>query len=533
MMSGSRPHTHRSEGTSTHSSQHIQPAHSSGRNPQRSFPECAPREEARSSNGANSALAGAVPNIADRVRQRIFGPDTISVAERVQRWPLNPHAKSFPDPLQQQRLSHYARSLPDRNPQRSLDPYPRPCRPAPDTLPGSARDNQKIIATLGFGSPIELPSSPKRELQRFSSGIIPSSGHRGLPRPSPGPITRTLPELSDTVQVRSLAPSPIRQRDQPRLASSDMHSDPENEARTGPGSARPPPGFSERVSSKSFSSTTVSASVPGPGVSKGVSQQAMDHLQSAKADSGVAGAAADSSEKILQQSPRPQPPARTSSRPRGAPPGFPEKDPRSIFPPYMSTTEGWATARSRPPVLDLTQQSSPGSLPKGTGVQPCLATITIYPDPSNIAAIRRLINQYTYRIKAAKESQLRNRMEIQKFTAALDNTEILCHIRLRATEELPVLLEKPGQIEERKLLARQALLQRQGEDRSFEQRISSLRGRRGCLQDALSLQACPSEFRSRMKLALEYLSSIPDTFDPNVPGVNWDTCDQFEERPLD
>ena len=119
-------------------------------------------------------------------------------------------------------------------------------------------------------------------------------------------------------------------------------------------------------------------------------------------------------------------------------------------------------------------------------------------------------------------------MEIQKLMAAIENPEILCNIRLRGREELPALLEKPSQVEERKLLARQALVQRQREHIIFEQRISSLKVRRIRLQEVLSLGACAPEFRIRMKLTLEYLLSIPDTFDPNVPDVNWDDYDPSE-----
>ncbi len=551
LMSGSRPHTQRSEAASTHSGRHIEPAQSSGRNPPRCCPERSPIGEARSSTSANSALAGAVPNIADRVRQRIFGRDTTSVADRVQQWRLNPHAKSLPGPLQKQPLSPHAPNLLGRIPQRPLDAKARPWRPGRDTLPTSAQDDQKTLATsgidpptelssstkrelqrsfsgsaiLGIGSTIELLSSPKRELQRTASGSTPSPSH--------GPITRTLPGLLDTVQVRSLGPVPTRQRDQPRLASIDMGSDLGNEITAGFGSVKAPAGFSERVSSKSSSFTRVPASVPGPALSRGVSQQSMDPLTSAKSDSSLGGASADSSEKILQPSVGPLPLGKTRSRPLRAPAGSPEKDPRWIFPPSMSTTECLATARTRPSVPDLTQQPSLESLSKGAGIQPCLVPITIDHDPSNIAAVRRLVNQYTHRIKAAKEAQFRNQMEIQKLTEAMDSTDKLSHIRLRGMELLPALLEKPSQVEERMLLAKQAVVQRQGEDKRFEQRISSLGDRRGRLQDVLSLVPCPSEFRSRMKLALEYLLSIPDIFDPNVLDVNWDTCDHFEERPLD
>lgn len=529
MSSGGPSRTTRSEAVSTRSGRYTESAASPYRDPGPSSREHPSYWEPRSSTRAESAPAGA------RVHQRISDLDATSVAERVQQRPLD----------------SYARSLPERTPQPLLNPYAPPWRPLPDTSPTNAQDDREYLAPSGFGSPIELLDARERGLQRSFSSGTPSRNHSDIPDSGPSPAS-PLPKVLNAIQARSLGPQPTRQPGPPRLAPIDMHSDSGNEAKADSRSARAPPGFPERASYESFASPrssaaaspptrrqpqlsigpisplmSVSASVTGPGVSKGVSQQSINPIPSVGAGSGLARAGADSSE--LQRSTGTLPLASTRSLPPRTPPGFPERDPRRFFPPYTSTMEGSASARSHPHLPKPTQHWALRSLPTAARIQPCLVPITIHPDASNITAIRRLINQYTHRIKGSKQGQLRNQMVIQKLVAALDNTETLCNTKLRAREELPVLLEEPSQVEERWLVARQALLQRQREDMTFEQRISSLEARRGRLLDVLSLRSCASEFRTRMKLTLEYLLSIPDTFDPNVPDVDWDKYDPFEE----
>ncbi|KAF7504715.1 hypothetical protein GJ744_001784 [Endocarpon pusillum] len=540
MSSGRPSRTTPSEAVSTRSGRYIESADPPHRDPwpfSCEHPSC---WEPRSSTSAESAPVGSVPSIPGREHQRIFGLDATNAAERVQQRPLD----------------SYARSLPERTPGRLLNPYATPWGSLPDTSLTNAQDDREHLATSGFGSPIELLDRRERELQRSFSSGTPPRNHSDIPDSTPGPAS-PLPKGWNAVQVRSLGPQLTRQRGPPRLAPIDVHSDSGNGAKADSGSARAPPGFPERVSHKSFASLrstaaaspptrsqpqlsigpipslmTVSASVTGPGVSKGVAEQSINPRPSDNAGFGLARTGTDFSEKMLQRSIGTLPQASTRSLPSRAPPGFPEKDPRRFFPPYTSTMEGSASARSHSHIPKPTQQWSLKPLPTATRIQPCLVPITIHPDASNIAAIRRLINQYTHRIKGSKEGQLRNQREIQKFMAAIDNTEILCNTRLRGREELPALPEHPSEIEQRRLLARQVLLQRQREDMTFEQRIYSLEVRRERLLEVLSLSSFPSEFRTRMKLTLEYLLSIPDTFDPNVPDVDWDNYEPFQGRRL-
>ncbi|ERF74861.1 hypothetical protein EPUS_03245 [Endocarpon pusillum Z07020] len=547
MSSGRPSYKTRSGAVSTRPGWYIDSADSPDRDPWAWAHEHLACWEPRSSTRAESAPAGSAPNIPGRVHQRIVGLDATSAAERAQQRPLDSYASSLPERISERPLNPYA------TPWQPPNPYATPWQSLPDRSPTNAQDGRERIATSGFGSPIELLDHRERQLQRSFSSGTPSRNHSDIPDSSPGPAS-PLPKVLNAVQVRSLGPQPTRQRDQPRPAPIDGHSDSRNEAKADSGSARaPPPGFPERVSHKSFASLrstaaaspptrrqpqlsvgpipslmTVSASVTGPGMSKGVSQQSINPRPSVKAGSGLAGAGTDFSEKMLQRSIESLPLASTGSlRPR-EPPGFPERDPRRFFPPYTSPMEGSASARSHSHIPEPTQPWCLRPLPTATRIQPCLVPITIHPDASNIAAVRRLINQYTHRIKGSEEGKLRNQRAIQKLMAAIDNTEILCNTRLRGREELPALLQEPSQVEERRLLARQALLQREREDMIFEQRISSLEARRGRLLDVLSLRSCASEFRTRMKLTLEYLLSIPDTFDPNVPDVDWDNYDRFE-----
>ena len=201
--------------------------------------------------------------------------------------------------------------------------------------------------------------------------------------------------------------------------------------------------------------------------------------------------------------------ARADSAPNIAFPGFAEREPRPSLNDTTPRLNPSASAGQPACFPKRDSQQSLGTGPTGRRRQPCLASLTIRPDQENIAAIRRLIDQYEYRIQMATSLKLVERSA----------EDVLVRTLMQHT-----LLPKGG-----KQKVRNEIRQRKLEQGRLEREISSLADRKSRLLPLLSLINAPEHFRKRMESTLEYLCSIPDSFDPNVPYPVWHSHDHFEE----
>jgi hypothetical protein len=197
-----------------------------------------------------------------------------------------------------------------------------------------------------------------------------------------------------------------------------------------------------------------------------------------------------------------------------------------VHPNFGSLVFGDSTHPARRGASSSSSQQAAGETPSSRSGPPplpaFLSGLTAEATEANRNEIRRLIEIYNYRIRVANFSKHVSFGKMELLISSLrTDTSVLLADFIRLPLPPNITPSDPAYLAKRKQQIRKEITRLLDEQREYCGVISSLENRNAMLDEMLARFNQPEYFSTSMRLTLDQLGQIPDTFVPRQPFPSW------------